>query len=171
MYRAPNLLPTLRPTHMKLTLIGGILLAVGLITPWYYYAGNEYYSMSAVGGSFVDSLQNTVFFNPLAAYISLCFAVLSTLLPFISLKIPLRSQAKYAAGVSLLTGISALMNIVYIHFWLNQVNPDTPFMYYGSETSWGPTVGYFLTWVAAVLLFVSTYISQGLSQEPTKIRE
>jgi len=153
---------------MKLTLIGGILLAVGLITPWYYYASGKYYSMSAFGGSFVDSLPNPAFFSPLTAYISLCFAVLSVFLPFISLKIPLRSRAKYAAGVSLLAGISALMNIVYIHFWLNRVNPDSPFMYYGSEASWGPTVGYFLTWVAAVLFFVSTYVSQGLSQEPMK---
>jgi len=167
------LLPTLRPTHMKLTLIGGIILAVGLITPWYYYAGDKYYSMSAFGGSYVDSLVGSVlnptFFTPLTAYISLCFAVLSVLLPFISLKIPLRSQAKYAAGVSLLAGISALMNIVYIHFWLSQVTPGIPFMYYGSEVSWGPTVGYFLTWAATVLFFVSTYVSQGLSQASPKI--
>ena len=158
---------------MKLTLIGGILLVVGLITPWYYYAGNKYYSMSAFGGSFVDSfvgsVLNPTFFTPLGAYISLCFAVFSVLLPFISLKIPLRSQAKYAAGVSLLAGISALMNIVYIHFWLNQVNPNSPFMYFGSKESWGPAVGYFLTWAATVLLFVSTYVSQGLSQASPKI--
>jgi len=95
--------------------------------------------------------------------------VLSVFLPFISLKIPLRSRAKYVAGVSLLAGISALMNIVYVHFWLNRVNPDSPFMFYGSAESWGPTVGYFLTWAAAVLLFVSTYVSQGLSQALPKI--
>ena len=160
---------------MKLTLVGGILLVVGLITPWYYYAGAKYYSMSAFGGSYVDSfvgsVLNPTFFTPLTAYISLCFAVLSVLLPFISLKIPLRSRDKYAAGVSLLGGISALMNIVYVHFWLNWVYPNDPFMFYGSEVSWGPTVGYFLAWAATILLFVSTYVSQGLTQALLKVGE
>ena len=156
---------------MKLTLIGGILLAVGLFMPWYYHAGTEYYSMSAFGGSLVDSLRDLALFNPLTAYISLCFGVLSVLLPFISLKIPLRSRDKYAAGVSLLGGISALMNIVYVHFWLNWVYPNDPFMFYGSEVSWGPTVGYFLAWAATILLFVSTYVSQGLTQALLKVGE
>jgi len=155
-------------------LVGGILLVVGLVTPWYFFsAEEEYYSMSAMGGSLVDKW-DLGFFNSLAAYISLCFAIVSILFSFVSTKLPEASQRKYVAVVSLFTGICALMNIVYIHSWLGSVFPGTPFFGYSSKTivgpqsSWGPTIGYFLTWAAMALLFASTFISQGLTQAPVK---
>ena len=60
------------------------------------------------------------------------------------------------------------MNIVYIHSWLGLVFPGAPFFCYGSESSCGPMIGYFLTWAAMVLFFASTYISQGLTQVSVK---
>ena len=149
-------------------LVGGILLVVGLITPWYFLTAEEkYYSMSAMGGSLVDELAPE-FFNSLAAYISLCFAIVSVLLSFVSVRLSEVSQRKYVAVVSCFTGICALMNIVYIHSWLGLVFPGTPFVCYGSEPSCGPMIGYFLTWAAMALLFASTYISQGLTQVSVK---
>ena len=149
-------------------LVGGILLVVGLITPWYFFSAEEkYYSMSAMGGSLVDELASE-FFNSLAAYISLCFAIVSVLLSFVSVRLPEVSQRKYVAVVSCFAGICALMNIVYIHSWLGLVFPGTPFVCYGSESSCGPMIGYFLTWAAMALLFASTYISQGLTQVSVK---
>ena len=147
---------------MLLMLVGGILLVVGLITPWYFLTAEEnYYSMSAMGGSLVDELAPESF-NSLAAYFSLCFAIVSILLSFVGEKLSEVSQRKYVAVVSCFTGICALMNILYIHSWLGSVFPDAPFVCYGSESSCGPLVGYFLTWAAMAFLFASTYISQGL---------
>lgn len=149
-------------------LVGGILLVVGLITPWYFFSAEEkYYSMSAMGGSLVDELASE-FFNSLAACISLCFAIVSVLLSFVSVRLAEASQRKYVAVVSCFAGICALMNIVYIHSWLGLVFPGTPFVCYGSESSCGPMIGYFLTWAAMALLFASTYISQGLTQVSVK---
>ena len=149
-------------------LVGGIFLVVGLVTPWYFLAAEgEYYSMSAMGGSLVDELAPE-FFNSLAAYFSLCFAIVLILLSFVGVKLSEVSQRKYVAVVSCFTGICALMNIVYIHSWLGSVFPGAPFVCYGSEPSCGPLIGYFLTWASMALLFASTYISQGLTQVPVK---
>jgi len=96
-------------------LMGGIVLAVGLIAPWYYRAeGEKRYSMSAIGGSLIDKFGNE-FFNPLTAYISLCFALVSALFPFVSAKFSEATQRRYVAIVSCFAGICALMNIMYIH--------------------------------------------------------
>jgi len=149
-------------------LMGGVVLAVGLIAPWYYRTeGERRYSISAMGGSLTDKFDSE-FFNPLAAYISLCFALVSALFPFVSTKLSEGTQRKYVAIVSSFAGICALMNIVYIHSWLGWAYPDTPFICYGSEVSWGPLIGYFLAWAAMALLFASTYFSQGLTQTPVK---
>ena len=141
---------------------------VGLVTPWYFFSAEEkYYSMSAMGGSLVDELASE-FFNSLAACISLCFAIVSVLLSFVSVRLAEVSQRKYVAVVSCFAGICALMNIVYIHSWLGLVFPGTPFVCHGSESSCGPMIGYFLTWAAMALLFASTYASQGLTQASVK---
>jgi len=145
-------------------MVGGILLVSGLVTPWYFLSIEEKnYYMSAMGGRLVDELASESF-NSMAAYLSLCFAIVSILLSFVSVKLPEISQRKYVAVLSCLTGICALMNIVYMHSWLGTVFPSIPFICYGSESSCGPMVGYFLTWAAMILLFASTYVSQGLAQ-------
>lgn len=151
--------------HVLLMFIGGILLVVGLVAPWYYRYEEEKYFMSAMGGSLADELA-TEFFSPLGAYVSLCFAIVSVLFPLFSIKLSEGSQRKYVTVLSCFTGICALMNIVYIHSWLGLVFPDTSFICYGLNVSCGPTIGYFLTWAAMALLFASTYVSQGLTQKP-----
>jgi hypothetical protein len=151
-----------------LMLVGGIVLAVALIAPWYYHTeGQQSYSMSAIGGSLTDKFDSESF-NPLTAYITLCFALVSAVFPFVGTKLSEGTQRKYAAIVSCFAGICALMSIVYIHSWLSWAYPDTPFIYYDSKVSCGPLIGYFLTWVAMALLFASTYFSQGLTQTPVK---
>jgi len=155
--------------HLLLMFMGGILLVVGLVAPWYYLDEEEkHYSMSAMGGSLADEL-SPEFFSPLGAYISLSFAIISVVFPFFSVKLSEGGQRKYVAVLSCFTGICALMNILYIHYWLGVVFPDTPFICYGPNVSCGPTIGYFLTWAAMALLFASTYVSQGLSQKPVKV--
>jgi len=150
-------------------LMGGIVLAVGLIAPWYYRTeGEKRYSMSAIGGSLTDKFGRE-FFNPLTAYISLCFALVSIVFPFVSAKLSETTQRKYVAIVSCFAGICALLNIVYIHSWLGWAYPDTPFICYDSEAGCGPLIGYFLTWAAMALLFASTYFSKGLTQMPVKV--
>jgi len=142
---------------------------VGLIAPWYYLSeGEKYYSMSAMGGSLVEKA-GPEFFNLLAAYISLIFAIVSVLFSFVGAKLSEGSQRKYVAVVSCLTGVGALMNIVYFHSWLSLVFPGTPFICYGANGGCGPMIGYFLTWAAIVFLFASTYISRGLTQVPVKV--
>jgi len=148
-------------------LMGGIVLAVGLIAPWYYRTEEgKSYSMSAIGGSLTDRFGNE--FDPLTAYISLSFALISALFPFVSTKLSENTQRKYVAIVSCFAGICALMNIVFIHSWLSWAYPDTPFVCYDSQMSCGPLIGYFLTWTAMALLFASTYFSQGLTQMSVK---
>lgn len=61
------------------------------------------------------------------------------------------------------------MTIVYVHSWLSMIFPEAPFVcddpiFLGC----GPMIGYFLTWVAAALLFASTYVSRGLTQTPVR---
>jgi len=149
-------------------LMGGIVLAVGLIAPWYYRTeGGKRYSMSAMGGSLTDKFGRE-FFNPITAYISLSFALVSIVFSFVSTKLSEATQRKYVAIVSCFAGICALMNIVYIHSWLGWAYPDTSFISYGSEVSCGPLIGYFLTWAAMALLFASAYFSQGLIQTSVK---
>ena len=162
------MLSPLKNVHALLMLVGGVLLAAGLIMPWYFLStGEKDYSMSVMGGSLIDEFDSK-FFSPLAAYISLCFAIVSVVFFFVSVRLSELSQRKYVAVVSCFTGICALMNIVYIHSWFGLVFPGAPFFCYGSESSCGPMIGYFLTWAAMVLLFVSTYISQGLTQVSVK---
>jgi len=149
-------------------LVGGILLVVGLATPWYFLTEDgNYYSMSAMGGSLVDEKVPGTF-DSVGAYMSLGVAIVSVLFSFVSVRLAEVSQRKYVAVLSFFTGICALMNIVYMHFWFGSFFPSTPFFNYGSESSWGPTIGYFLTWGAMALLFASTFISQGLTQVPVK---
>ena len=160
------MLSTLKQVHLLLMLIGGTVLAVGLIAPWYYRTeGEKRYSMSTMGGSLTDRFGRE-FFNPLTAYISLCFALVSALFPFVSTKLSEGTKRKYVAILSCFAGICALMNIVYIHSWLSWAN--TLFICYDSEVSCGPLIGYFLTWAAIVLLFASTHFSKGLTQTPAK---
>jgi hypothetical protein len=152
-------------------LVGGIALAVGLIAPWYYRTeGENHYSTSAMGGSLTDKF-GSEFFNPLTAYISLCFALVSTFFPFVSTKFSEVTQRKYVAIVSCFAGICALMNIMYIHSWLSWADPNTPFVCYDSEVNCGPQIGYFLTWAAVALLFASTYFSRGLPQTLAKAED
>jgi hypothetical protein len=75
-------------------LVGGSLLVVGLVTPWYFFSTEEkHYSMSAMGGFLVEEAASE-FFNSLAAYISLCFAIVSVLLSFVSVRLSEVSQRK-----------------------------------------------------------------------------
>jgi len=154
-------------------LVGGILLVVGLIAPWYYRSEEIMsWSLSAFGGSLERASVRSFEiypFNPLPAYLTLCFATVSILFSFVSTKLPEKTQRKYVAIVSCFTGICALMTIVYIHSWLSMVFPDTPFVCEGHVfLDCGPLIGYFLTWIAAALLFASTYVSKGLAQTPAK---
>ena len=154
-------------------LIGGIILVVGLITPWYHRSEEIMsWSMSAFGGSLerASVRSSEIYpFNPLPAYFTLCFAAVSILFSFVSTKLPEESQRKYVAIVSCFTGICALMTIVYVHSWLSMVFPKTPFFCDGLvNLDCGPMIGYFLTWVAAALLFASTYLSRGLIHTPVK---
>ena len=156
--------------YVLLMLVGGVLLVVGLVTPWYFRTEEgKYYSMSALGGSLVDHVASGSF-DPVGAYISLGVAVVSVLFCFASVKLSEANQRKYVAVLSFFTGICALMNIASIHFWLGLYFPGTSFFGYGSDPSWGPTVGYFLTWAAMALLFASTFISGGLPKLPEKTK-
>ena len=166
------MLSYLKPLHVKLTLIGGLLLVVGLFMPWYYESSNSlaaYYEMNALGGSLVGFLEGGMPLNPLfydlsVAYFSIIFALLSILFPLASMRLAEKSQRKCIAIVSLLGGVAALANIVYVHFWLGWYYPDGLLFYSDATTSRGPLLGYFLTWVAVAMLFASTYVSGGLTQ-------
>lgn len=165
---------TLKPVHVKLMLIGGLVLIAGLLTPWYYElttADGKYYEMNALGGSLVGFLEkkgelelNPLYFDLLTAYLSMIFALLSILFPLASMKLAEKSQRKWLAIVSLLGGIAAVANIFYIHFWLGWYYPDGLLFYSGEKGSRGPLPGYFLAWIAAVMLFAATYVSKGLMQ-------
>ena len=164
----------LKPLHAKLMLIGGFILIIGLLMPWYYQSftsDGKYYEMSAIGGSLVDFLEksgeqqlNPLYFDLLTAYFSVIFALLSILFPLISMRLAEKSQRKWMAIISLLGGIAVLANIFYIHFWLGWYYPDGLLFYSDANGSRGPLPGYFLTWVAAVMFFASTYVSEGLVQ-------
>jgi hypothetical protein len=165
------LLSALKLLYAKLTLIGGLVLVVGLLLPWYYQstANGKYYEMNALGGSLVgfkegELLLNPLFFDLLTAYFSMIFALLSILFPLVSVKLAEKSQRKWIGVVSLLGGVAALANIFYVHFWLGWYYPDGLLFYSDASGSRGPSLGYFLTWAAAVMLFASTYVSRGLVQ-------
>ena len=169
------MLSCLKPLPVKLTLIGGFLLIIGLFMPWYYQSGwwdsspVVYYEMNALGGSLVGFLEGRLLLNPLfydssVTYFSVIFALLSILFPLASVRLAEKSQRKWLAIVSLLGGIAAIANIFYVHFWLGWYYPDGLLFYSDASTSRGPLLGYFLTWVAAIMLFASTYVSGGLAQ-------
>lgn len=165
------MLSALKPLHAKLTLIGGLMLIVGLLLPWYYQstANGKYYEMNVLGGSLVGFLEGTklldrLFYDLSTAYFSTIFALLSILFPLVSVKLAEKSQRKWIGVVSLLGGIAALANIFYVHFWLGWYYTDGLLFYSDSGMSRGPLLGYFLTWAAVVMLFASTYVSRGLVQ-------
>jgi len=154
--------------YAKLVIVGGGLLVVGLFAPWYFLVTNEgeYYSMNAFGGSLIDFLSGPEFFNPLAAYVSLIFAVVTLVVPFVVVSLPDKSRRKYVGVVSCLGAVCALMSVIYLHLWLGEFSPKGSFVNFGSGESWGPSVGYFLSWVAMGFLFGATYLSEGLVQKP-----
>jgi len=152
-------------------LIGGLILMLGLFMPWYYQstADGNYYDMNALGGSLIGFLEgkellNPLFFDLLTAYFSMIFALLSILFSIASIRLAEKSPRKWITIVSLLGGIAAVANIFYVHFWLGWYYPDGLLFYSDASTSRGPLLGYFLTWVAAIMLFASTYVSGGLAQ-------
>ena len=149
--------------------VGGVLLVVGLFAPWYFFVTEkgEYYSMNAFGGSLVDFWFGPELFNPLTAYLSLIFAILTLVVPFIAINFPEKSRRKFVCVVSCLGAICALMSVVYLHLWLSEFDPVDSFVNLGSGESWGPNIGYFITWVAMGFLFGATYLSEGLVQKPS----
>lgn len=159
----------LKPIYAKLMVVGGALLVVGLFVPWYFLVTDEgeYYSMNAFGGSLVDFLAGSEFFNPLAAYVSVIFAIVTLVVPFIALRLPDKSGRKYVGVVSCLGSVCGLMSVIYLHFWLGEFSPEGSFVNFGSDESWGPSIGYFLTWTAMGFLFGATYLSEGLVQKPS----
>jgi len=161
------LFSVLKPIYAKLVVVGGALLVAGFFAPWYFLVTNEgeYYYMNAFGGSLVDFLVGSELFNPLAGYVSLIFSIVTLVMPFIALSLPDQSRRKYVGVVSCLGAICALMSIVYLHLWLGEFSPKGSFVNFGSGESWGPSVGYFLTWVAMGFLFGATYLSEGLVQK------
>lgn len=143
--------------------------------PWYQQSNIgelnsvTYYEMNAFGGSLVGFLEGGRILDPLfydlsVVYFSVIFASLCIFFPFASVKLAENSQRKWIAIVSLLGGVAALANIFYVHFWLGWYYTDGLLFYSDAITSRGPLVGYFLTWIAAVMLFASTYVSGGLVQ-------
>lgn len=168
------MLSALKPLHVKLMLIGGIVLMAGLFMPWYYEStvvDGKYYEMNALGGTLVGFLENKgelqlnpLYFDLLTAYLSMIFALLSILFSFACVKLTEKSQRKWMAIVSLLGGVAVIANIFYVHFWLGWYYPDGLLFYSDANGSRGPLLGYFMTWAAAVMFFASTYISQGLVQ-------
>jgi hypothetical protein len=155
--------------YVKLMVVGGVLLVVGLFAPWYFLVTSEgeYYSMNAFGGSLVDVFGGPEFFSSLAAYFSLIFAVVTLVVAFVVVMLPDKSRRKYVGVVSCLGAICALMSVVYLHVWLGEFSQYGSFFNFGSGESWGPSVGYFLTWGAVGLLFGATYLSEGLVQKPS----
>jgi hypothetical protein len=147
---------------------------IGLFIPWYYEsAASSYYDMNALGGSLVSFLEGgynigvPLLFDLTVAYFSIIFALLSILFPFASVRLAEKSQRKWTAAVSLLTGIAAIANIFYVHFWLGWYYTDGLLFYSDASKSRGPFLGYFITWAAVVMLFASTYVSQGPVQAPS----
>lgn len=155
----------LKPVYAKLVLAGGVLLAIGLFSPSYYLSetiDGDFYSLSALGGSLVDRL-SVGFFSPLAGFVSLCFALICVILPFVCgrMRLSERSRRKYVAIASSLAGVCGLLSVVYFHSWFDLAYPDGPFFYQNESVSRGLGFGYFLVWFGVVLLFLSAYVSRG----------
>lgn len=162
----------LRPLYMKLVLVGGVLLLVGLFSPWYYLSeivdGGSYF-LSAFGGSLVGRLDGEVF-SPLTGFVSFCFALVCMVLPFVcgKLKLSERGRRRYAAVAGCLAGVCGLMSIVYFHSWLDLAYPDGSFFFENAGLSRGLGFGYFLSWISVGFLFLSAYVSRGLVFEVKK---
>ena len=164
-----NLLSALGSVYMKPLLMGGILLVVGLFSPWYYLSeavDGGFYSLSAFGGSLVDRL-GVGFFSPLAGFVSFCFALVCIVLPFVCVRLRLSEggRRRYVAVVGCLAGVCGLLSVVYFHSWLDLAYPDGSFFYSDLGVSRGLGFGYFLVWVGVGFLFLSAYVSRGLVSE------
>lgn len=162
----------LGPVYMKLVLVGGVFLVVGLFSPWYYLSeavDGGYFSLSAFGGSLVDRL-DVGFFNPLAGFVSFGFALVCVVLPCVCVRLKLSEGdvRKYVAVAGCLAGVCGLLSVVYFHSWLDLAYPDGSFFYSDVDVSRGLSFGYFLTWVGVGLLFLSAYVSRGLVFEVKK---
>lgn len=165
-----ELLSVIKPAHMKLILIGGVLLLISLLSPLYYLSettNGGSYSLSALGGSLVERLGEE-YFSPLTGYISFCFALICVAMPFACGRLPERSRRKYVAIASSLAGVCGLLSILYFHSWLDLVYPVDSFFYHNLGVSRGLGFGYFLVWVSVGLLFLSAYVSRGLVFEVKK---
>lgn len=165
-----DLSSALRSVHAKLMLVGSILLIVGLFSPWYYLSQSEdgsYYSLSAFGGSLVDRRDVGVF-SPLAGFVSLCFALVCTVLPFVYRRLSEKVKRRYVAVVTALAAICGLLSVLHFHSWLDLAFPDDSFFYQDLDVSRGLGFGYFLVWVGIVFLFSSAYVSKGLVFETEK---
>jgi hypothetical protein len=161
---------TLGSIHAKLMLIGSILLTIGLFSPWYYLSQSvdgSYYSLSAFGGSLADR-QDVGLFSPLAGFVSLCFAVVCAVLPFMYGRLSEKVKKRYAAVTASLAGICGLLSVLHFHSWLDLAFPDDSFFYHDLDVSRGLGFGYPLVWVSIVFLFLAAYVSKGLVFETKK---
>jgi len=156
-----------------LMLTGGFMLLIGLFMPWYYQltADGKYYAMNALGGSLIGFKENPflekglpcALFDLTIAYLSIIFALLSILFPLAVWRLAEKSQRKWLAIISLLSGVVALANIFYVHSCLCSYYEDEPLFYSDVNGSHGLLSGYFLAWIAVAMLFASTYTSRGLA--------
>lgn len=165
-----DLLSAIRPAYMKLSLVGGVLLLISLLSPLYYLSettNGGSYSLSAFGGSLIKK-SSEEHFSPLTGYVSLSFALICTAMPFACRRLPERSSRKYVAIASSLAGVCGLMTILYFHSWLDLVYPVDSFLYQNLGVSRGLGFGYFLVWVSVGFLFLSAYVSRGLVFEVKK---
>lgn len=162
-----NLPSALKPVYMKILLIGGLFLMIGLVSPWYQLSENlsgEDYSLSAFGGSIVDK-QGTEFFNPLTGLLSFCFALICVVLPFVCRRLSEPSKRKYATIAGVLAGVCGLTSVAYFHSWLDLAFPDGLLFYHDLNVSRGFGFGYFIAWIGLGLLFSAAYVSRGLVLE------
>lgn len=154
----------------KLMLMGGILLIIGLFSPWYYLSQSvdgSHYSLSAFGGSLADR-RDVGFFSPLAGFVSLCFAVVCAVLPFVCGRLPEKVKTRYVAVTASLAGICGLLSVLHFHSWLVLAFPDYSFFYHDPDVSRGLGFGYALVWVSIVFSFLAAYVSKGLIFETKK---
>lgn len=162
----------LRPVYMKLLLVGGGVLLIGLFSPLYNLSetvDGGLYSMSAFGGSLVDKLGDDVF-NPWVAVVSFGFALVCVVLPFVCARLKLSERAirQYVAVVGSLAGVCGVLSLVFFHFWFDLTFPEGSFFLSDLEVNRGLGFGYFLVWVGVALVFSSAYVSRGLASEVKK---
>ena len=166
----PNISSALGSVHAKLMLMGSILLIVGLFSPWYYFSQSvdgSYYSLSAFGGSLADRRDVGVF-SPLAGSVSLCFALVCAVLPFVYGRLSEKVKKRYVAVTASLAGICGLLSVLHFHSWLDLAFPDDSFFYHDLDVRRGLGFGSPLVWVSIVFLFLSAYVSKGLVFETKK---